>query len=264
MFRSTIQDPKVLGVIQRLVEERRQPPVGGVPGNAHDFAQYGFSVSPEQGDLIYLLCRAIGAKRVVDFATSVGMSTLYFAAAVRDNGGGMVIGSELVPEKVITAKRNLGEAGLWEYTDIRWNMFATPPMVFLPSPCRSSAGRNFARRLRNFQRRATGVAPLRSQPTARTTTRRITRNRTLVIFEWRAELRYTRRCGKMMFNEVQPWEDMVKSLGFLDRMIVLIKPFDAIEVQQLAVGLSEKWRLYQQGKLRVDNLEKLVQSLRSR
>jgi hypothetical protein len=57
---------------------------------------------------------------------------------------------------------------------------------------------------------------------------------------------------------------MVKSLGFLDRMIVLIKPFDAIEVQQLAVGLSEKWRLYQQGKLRVDNLEKLVQSLRSR
>jgi len=60
----------------------------------------------------------------------------------------------------------------------------------------------------------------------------------------------------------RPWEELVKSLGFLDRMIVLIKPFDVTEVKQLAVGLSEKWRLGQQAKLRVDNLEKLVQNLR--
>ena len=59
----------------------------------------------------------------------------------------------------------------------------------------------------------------------------------------------------------RPWEDMVKSLGFLDRLIVLIKPFEAIEVKQLAVGLSEKWRLKQQSKLRIDNLEKLVGDL---
>jgi CheY-like chemotaxis protein len=61
----------------------------------------------------------------------------------------------------------------------------------------------------------------------------------------------------------RPWEDMVKSLGFLDRLVVLIKPFEAVEVKQLAVGLSEKWRLKQQSKLRVNNLEKLVQDLRS-
>jgi CheY-like chemotaxis protein len=59
------------------------------------------------------------------------------------------------------------------------------------------------------------------------------------------------------------WDAMVKSLRFLDRLIVLIKPFAAVEVKQLAVGLSEKWRLKQQSKLRVDNLEKLVQDLRS-
>ena len=62
----------------------------------------------------------------------------------------------------------------------------------------------------------------------------------------------------------RPWEDLVKSLGFLDRMMVLIKPFEVTEVKQLAVGLSEKWRLNQQAKLRVDNLERLVQNLRSR
>src|SRR6516162_5181359 len=85
------------------------------PGAIRDpfaYADYGFSIVPEQGDLIYLLCRAMQASRVVEFATSVGMSTLYFAAAMRDNGGGTVIGSEIVPAKVEAAGRNLDEAGL--------------------------------------------------------------------------------------------------------------------------------------------------------
>jgi predicted O-methyltransferase YrrM len=47
------------------------------------------------------------------------MSAIYFAAAMRDNGGGTVIGSELVPEKVAAAKRNLADAGLADYADIR-------------------------------------------------------------------------------------------------------------------------------------------------
>jgi hypothetical protein len=38
----------------------------------------------------------------------------------------------------------------------------------------------------------------------------------------------------------RPWEDIVKSLGFLERLIVPTKPFEPIEVKQLAVGLSEK------------------------
>ena len=54
---------------------------------------------------------------MVEFATSVGMSTLYFAAAVRDNGGGMVIGSELVAAKVEAARHNLAEAGLADYAE---------------------------------------------------------------------------------------------------------------------------------------------------
>jgi predicted O-methyltransferase YrrM len=65
------------------------------------------------------LCRAVRASRVVEFATSVGLSTLYFATAVRDNGGGTVIGSELVPAKVAAARRNLADAGLADYVDIR-------------------------------------------------------------------------------------------------------------------------------------------------
>lgn len=120
---SPIRDPRVLEVIQRLNATRRHPQRDAFAGPArHDaeaFADYGFSIHPDQGDLIYLLCRGMGAKRVVDFATSIGMSALYFAAAVRDNGGGLVIGAELVQAKVDIARRNLADAGLADYADIR-------------------------------------------------------------------------------------------------------------------------------------------------
>jgi predicted O-methyltransferase YrrM len=120
-----IQDLRVHAAIARLEAARRRPADGGPranPDDEHDphaYAEYGFSIHPEQGDLIYLLCRATRVRRVVEFATSVGMSTLYFAAAMRDNGGGLVIGSELVPAKVAAARRNLADAGLADYADIR-------------------------------------------------------------------------------------------------------------------------------------------------
>jgi len=118
-------DPKVNAVISRLEAARRRPANGGPRGNPDNdqdpkaYADYGFSIHPEQGELIYLLCRAQRATRVAEFASSIGMSTLYFAAAVRDNGGGVVIGSELVPEKVAAARRNLAEAGLAGLVDLR-------------------------------------------------------------------------------------------------------------------------------------------------
>ncbi|MGA2022318.1 MAG: class I SAM-dependent methyltransferase [Candidatus Sulfotelmatobacter sp.] len=127
-FRSPVQSPirdtRVQTVIERLEAERRRPSGGGPrinpaeSRNPYDYAEYGFSIHPEQGNLIYLLCRGMRAVRVVEFATSVGMSTLYFAAAMRDNGG-KVIGSELVPEKIAAAKSNLTEARLADYVEIR-------------------------------------------------------------------------------------------------------------------------------------------------
>jgi predicted O-methyltransferase YrrM len=67
----------------------------------------------------YQLCRALGASRVVEAGTSYGVSTLYLAAAVRDNGGGTVIATENEPGKVEAARRNFAEAGLAELIDLR-------------------------------------------------------------------------------------------------------------------------------------------------
>jgi predicted O-methyltransferase YrrM len=125
IHQSPVKDARVQAVITQLVATSRRPADGGPNANPaasrdpQDYAEYGFSILPAQGDLIYLLCRGMGAKRVVDFATSVGMSALYFAAAVRDNEGGTVIGSELVPQKAAVARHNLAKAGLAEYVDIR-------------------------------------------------------------------------------------------------------------------------------------------------
>jgi len=118
-----LKNAQVNAVIDRVWASQSYPEDGGPRANPDcdpaDYADNGFSIFPAQGDLIYLLCRAICATRVVEFATSVGFSTLYFAAAIRDNGGGTVIGSELVPSKVVTARKNISDAGLSSYVDIR-------------------------------------------------------------------------------------------------------------------------------------------------
>lgn len=77
------------------------------------------AVSPETGTLLYMLARSSGARVIVEFGTSFGISTLYLAAALRDNGGGRLITSEFEPSKVVRAKANLTEGGLIDLVEIR-------------------------------------------------------------------------------------------------------------------------------------------------
>jgi predicted O-methyltransferase YrrM len=120
---SPLNDRRVERVIERMLDGSRRPENGGPRSSAaydpHAYAEFGFSIHPDQGELIYLLCRALNARRVVDFATSIGFSALYLAAAVRDNGGGQVVGAEIVPAKIATARKNLAAAGLSDFVEIR-------------------------------------------------------------------------------------------------------------------------------------------------
>ena len=75
-------------------------------------------VSPEAGRLIYSLVRAARPATVVEFGTSFGISTIHLAAAVRDNGAGRVISTELNAAKVARATANLTEAGLANWVTI--------------------------------------------------------------------------------------------------------------------------------------------------
>jgi len=53
-------------------------------------------------------------------------------------------------------------------------------------------------------------------------------------------------------------DDMLAKLGHSDRFVILKKPFDNVEVLQLAIALTEKWQLLQQARCKMDDLEKLV------
>lgn len=75
----------------------------------------------DKGEFCYQLCRALRATRVVEAGTSFGISTLYLAAAVRDNQveNGIVIGTEHEPGKIKVAQENFRQAGLSEFIDLR-------------------------------------------------------------------------------------------------------------------------------------------------
>lgn len=84
-----------------------------------DLKAFALPVSRETGRLLYLLARAIGARSIVEFGTSFGLSTLHLAAALRDNGGGRLITSEFEPSKVAQARANLAAGGLADMVEFR-------------------------------------------------------------------------------------------------------------------------------------------------
>ncbi len=54
------------------------------------------------------------------------------------------------------------------------------------------------------------------------------------------------------------WEEMTRTLGISDNLVLLKKPFDPAEVLQLAHALTEKWRLSRALHLRMKTLEAVV------
>lgn len=133
----SLHDPKIRAVLDRLHVEARGQTWGlarltlsqlrnritgrelSVAEEARQKKDVYIPVSAKQGAFLYMVARSIAARRVVEFGTSAGISTLYLAAAVRDNGGGVVIGSEIEPGKIAQARAHIEEAGLSELVEIR-------------------------------------------------------------------------------------------------------------------------------------------------
>jgi predicted O-methyltransferase YrrM len=102
--------------------EEAQPPS---PKEARAFLRDKLvALDPDKAEFCYQLCRAGNARRIVEIGTSYGVSTLYLAAAIRDNvraggGNGVVIGTEYEPNKAAAARAHFEQVGLSRFVDLR-------------------------------------------------------------------------------------------------------------------------------------------------
>jgi predicted O-methyltransferase YrrM len=122
---NTLRTKKVRTVLNRLFaaaahdEEAprwREPGLSWETATAQERADASEStympISPQGGNLLYVLVRSKRPNTIVEFGTSYGISTIYLAAAAADNGTGHVVSTELNAAKAAAARTNLAEGRL--------------------------------------------------------------------------------------------------------------------------------------------------------
>ena len=124
---STLRDPRVAQALDRMFTRAQQDDaayqraLGRQPEGFDDtdsqqradaWSEIYMPISADAGRLLYTLIRAVRPKTVVEFGMSYGISTLHLAAAVRDNGVGRVLTTEMSAAKIEAARRTFEETGL--------------------------------------------------------------------------------------------------------------------------------------------------------
>jgi predicted O-methyltransferase YrrM len=125
---NTLNEPRVAAALRRMFAEAERDDEAGARLSAarpaFDFrsathreqadalAEFYIPISAEAGRLLYSLVRATRPRTVVEFGMSFGISTLHLAAAVRDNGVGRVVTTELSAHKIAAARKTFAETGL--------------------------------------------------------------------------------------------------------------------------------------------------------
>lgn len=123
---NTLRDPKVSSALERMYAEAdlqmaqlhqrgaelRRLGSASAQERADAFSDFYLPVTPESGRLLYALVRAGRPQTVVEFGMSLGLSAIHLASAVRDNGSGRVLTTELSAAKVLAAKATFKQVGL--------------------------------------------------------------------------------------------------------------------------------------------------------
>jgi predicted O-methyltransferase YrrM len=121
---NTLQAPKVATVLDRMYTETKNQ-MSQLRDRVSDFdrpmsaqeradamSEFYIPVTPEAGRLLYALVRATRPTTIVEFGMSFGISAVHLASAVRDNGAGRVVTTELSAPKIAAARQTFAETGL--------------------------------------------------------------------------------------------------------------------------------------------------------
>ena len=74
-------------------------------------------VAPNQGKLLQMLARTLGARRILEIGTLAGYSTIWMARALPQDG--KLITLEYEPKHADVARKNIARAGLADRVDVR-------------------------------------------------------------------------------------------------------------------------------------------------
>lgn len=116
---NSLNDPGVAACLQRLHEQAAGDAARRAARSETDWADTSLTrrgdmylaVSRAEGQLLYLLARGSGARHIVEFGASFGVSTTYLAAAARDNGGHLIT-TEAHSDKCAAVRSTLAASGL--------------------------------------------------------------------------------------------------------------------------------------------------------
>jgi predicted O-methyltransferase YrrM len=120
-----LEDPRVEFLLERMyydaqlrADAAKQQWDPRDPYSPEFSGDFGYSLRPAQGELIYILARARNARLAVCVPVSAGAPALYLGAAIRDNCGGRVVGVEPREKYVRLAREAVVEAGLDDFVQI--------------------------------------------------------------------------------------------------------------------------------------------------
>jgi predicted O-methyltransferase YrrM len=108
----------VTEAVSRYLTELRSPPDPVLSEMEAQGARERIPVVvPETGALLHVLVLAVGARRVLEVGTAIGVSTLYLARALPQDG--QVVTFEIDQERQAAARAYLDQAGVLEKVDLR-------------------------------------------------------------------------------------------------------------------------------------------------
>ncbi len=132
---TSLNSPVVSGVLERLYGEAERTDSVVLPrvraevdrlGGAFDDRNVStllddafIPVAAEVGRLLYTLVRLCRPTIAVEFGTSFGLSAIHIAAALRDNGRGKLIATELNQNKATRALEHIRQAGFGDLVEVR-------------------------------------------------------------------------------------------------------------------------------------------------
>lgn len=123
--------------VDEYVESLFERPDPALEGALRDSSAAGLpaiSVSPNQGKLLHILARAVGARRILEIGTLGGYSTIWLARALPTHGRLLTL--EVSPRHAKVARANLERAGVSERVEIRLG----PAQETLPALVEEGAG----------------------------------------------------------------------------------------------------------------------------